>query len=465
LGSFEFYGIQTVNQPPSIVNQSFSVEENSANGTFVCHVIASDPDDGQAITYSILGGNTNNAFSINGLTGDIIVNNSNALNFEETPQFTIEVQVVDDWTIPSSTSATITIALTDINEIPTINDASFALEENTSINTFVGHVTAEDPDNGQSLNYSIISGNVNNAFQIGSANGNITVQNMSAINFEAMNQFELVIQVQDNGAGSLTAIADVTVNITDVNENPVLDDDSFTIAENSASNTFVGQLTATDPDNGQSLTYSILSGNINNAFQINPNNGNLSVQNTAALDFENWNTFSLLVRVDDNGAVSLFDVATIIIDLTDVNETPYLGDEIWTLNENSVTNTSIGVLSAIDPDAGQTLTYSILAGNIDNAFQINNSTGELSVQNELAINYEMWPSFNLIVKAMDNGQGNLFDVASVVVNLTDINENPSIEDQIFSIPENTSSGQQVEFVVASDPDAGQSLIYSIVGLI
>ncbi len=46
----------TVNQPPNIASQNYSIDENSANGTFVCHVIASDPDDGQSISYSILGG-------------------------------------------------------------------------------------------------------------------------------------------------------------------------------------------------------------------------------------------------------------------------------------------------------------------------------------------------------------------------------------------------------------------------
>jgi hypothetical protein len=463
LGSFEFYGVQTVNQPPNIASQNYSIDENSANGTFVCHVIASDPDDGQSISYSILGGNTANAFSINSTNGNITVNNYSALNFEDNSVFSLEVQVVDDWAIPLSTSATITINIIDVNEDPTVNDASFSIAENSSTNSFVGHVVAIDPDNGQTLNYSILSGNTNSAFQIGTTNGNILVQNMNALNFEAQNQFNLIVQVEDNGSGSLTDIASISISITDVNEAPVLADEGFSIDENAPANAFIGQLDANDPDNGQTLSYSILSGNINSAFQIGSSNGNITVQNSAALDFESWDTYSLLVRVDDNGSGPLFDVATITINLTDVNENPELDDEIWTLNENSVSNTLIGVLNANDPDAGQTLSYSIISGNIDNAFQINSNTGELSVQNADVINFEVWPSFNLLVRAMDNGQGNLFDMATVVVNLVDVNENPSVDDQIFSLPENTASGQQIDIVMADDPDAGQTLTYNIVG--
>ena len=67
------------NQPPVIINQTFSVNGNSPNGTSVGSVVASDPDAGQTLTYSILSGNTNGAFSINASTGVITVANSTAL--------------------------------------------------------------------------------------------------------------------------------------------------------------------------------------------------------------------------------------------------------------------------------------------------------------------------------------------------------------------------------------------------
>jgi parallel beta-helix repeat protein len=68
------------NQSPTISNQSFNIAENSANGTNVGTVIASDPDAGQTLTYSILSGNISGAFTINASTGLLTVANSSALN-------------------------------------------------------------------------------------------------------------------------------------------------------------------------------------------------------------------------------------------------------------------------------------------------------------------------------------------------------------------------------------------------
>ena len=62
------------NHPPSIADQAFSSDENSPVGTLVGKVEAID-EDGQAITFKILGGNVNDAFSISENDGKISVNN------------------------------------------------------------------------------------------------------------------------------------------------------------------------------------------------------------------------------------------------------------------------------------------------------------------------------------------------------------------------------------------------------
>jgi hypothetical protein len=67
------------NLPPVIQNQTFQVNQNSSNGTNVGTVVASDPNAGQTLTYSILAGNTNGAFSLNSSTGLLSVANSTAL--------------------------------------------------------------------------------------------------------------------------------------------------------------------------------------------------------------------------------------------------------------------------------------------------------------------------------------------------------------------------------------------------
>ncbi len=76
--------LTNVNEAPRFVPQSFSLPENSPNGTTVGTVVASDPDAGQTFTWSIVSGNTSRAFAINASTGRITVANVGALNFEAT---------------------------------------------------------------------------------------------------------------------------------------------------------------------------------------------------------------------------------------------------------------------------------------------------------------------------------------------------------------------------------------------
>ena len=84
--------VTSINDPPVVTaGQSFSVAENTANGTAVGTVVATDPDVGQTLqNWQITGGNTGGAFAINATTGQITVANSTALDREATPRFTLQ---------------------------------------------------------------------------------------------------------------------------------------------------------------------------------------------------------------------------------------------------------------------------------------------------------------------------------------------------------------------------------------
>ena len=118
------------------ITRHFSVAENSANGTNVGTVVASDPDAGQTLTYSILSGNTSGAFAINASTGVLTVANSAALNFEVTPSFALVVKVQDNGTGTLSSQATVTVSLTNINEVPVISNQAFEVIEYSPNGTY-----------------------------------------------------------------------------------------------------------------------------------------------------------------------------------------------------------------------------------------------------------------------------------------------------------------------------------------
>jgi len=451
----------TANVAPIIENQGFQLNENSPNGTVVGTVLANDPDAGQTLTYSILSGNTGNAFTINGSTGVLTVANSTALNYEVTPSFALVVKVQDNGTGNLSSQATVTVNLTNVNELPQIANQTFTIPENSANGTLVGTVVATDPDAGQTLNYSILSGNTSNAFAINATTGAVTVANTSALNYEVIPSFALVVKVKDNGTGNLSNQATVTVSLTNVNEIPVIANQSFSVPENSANGTLIGTVVATDPDAGQTLTYSILSGNASNAIAINASSGALTVANTTALNFEVTPSFTLVVKVKDNGTGNLSNQATMTVSLTNVNELPQIANQSFSVPENSANGTLVGTVLANDPDAGQTLTYSILSGNEDEAFVISSLTGTLTVANVLALNYEDTPLFSLVIKVQDNGSVNLSSQATITINIGDLNEAPLIANQTFSIDEDFPDGTWLGTVVATDPDFGQALTYSI----
>ncbi|TKB54370.1 MAG: DUF4347 domain-containing protein, partial [Nitrospira sp.] len=219
---FSTISITAVNDAPNIVDATVAVNENSANGSAVTNVSDSftgtDLDrDGQAITYSITGGNTGGAFAINAATGAITVANSAVLDYETTPSFTLTVQASDG---TLSDTAAITVNVTNVNEAPVLGgDATVSVAENT---TGVGTFAAVDPDAGDTVTYSL-SGADAGLFSINAGTGAVSF--LAAPNFEsAPGPFAITVTATD--AGSLLDTQNITVNVTNVNEAPVLGGDA-----------------------------------------------------------------------------------------------------------------------------------------------------------------------------------------------------------------------------------------------
>ena len=111
------------NQPPVIADQTFSIDVNALqDGAVVGAVAASDPDPGQTLSYQITDGNTNSAFAINSSTGQITVASSAAFGFKTPRVFTLTVQVTDDGAPALSSTATITINVTQGKQQKTVTD-------------------------------------------------------------------------------------------------------------------------------------------------------------------------------------------------------------------------------------------------------------------------------------------------------------------------------------------------------
>ncbi|NJO39633.1 MAG: cadherin repeat domain-containing protein [Cyanobacteria bacterium CRU_2_1] len=87
-----------------------------------------------------------------------------------------------------------------------------------------------------------------------------------------------------------------------------------------------------------------------------------------------------------------------------------------TLNDNAPANTLVGILSAIDPDSNETITYELVSGlgSQDNDSFTVTSDGQLRING--VTDYEASPSYSIRVRATDSGENSLDEIFIVTVN-------------------------------------------------
>lgn len=380
-----------VNSPPTINNKQATLNDDESNGNIVTTVSAFDPDAGQTLAFAITAGNTGTAFNIDN-TGKITVNNSDALKVNDA--FNLTVKATDNGSPALSASATITINVTHVNDPPVINNQQTTISDELSAGSLVTTVSASDPDAGQSLAFSITGGNTNTAFTIDNT-GKINVNNTNALKTHDI--FNLTVSVTDDGSPVLSANASITISVNHVNDPPVINDQQVTISDDMLPDALVTTVTALDPDPAQKLTFSISSGNTNNAFYID-NTGSIKVNNSSSL--ETNHNFQLFIHVLDNGNPALSDSATVDISVNHVNDPPVVNNQQVTISDQLSNGSLVMQVNASDPDVDQSLNYTLVSGNLNNAFSLDHS-GSITVNNNQAL--ASVNLFQLIVEVSDNG--------------------------------------------------------------
>ena len=119
---------------------------------------------------------------------------------------------------------------------------------------------------------------------------------------------------------------DGTIAVAPVNDAPALTfedagDNTVTavdVAENTAAGTVIATAAGTDPDAGDTLTYSI--SDPDSPFAINATTGEITIRDAAAFDFEGSAPTSVDVTVTDAGGLT--STQTLTVNVTNVNEGP-----------------------------------------------------------------------------------------------------------------------------------------------
>jgi len=175
-------------------------------------------------------------------------------------------------------------------------------------------------------------------------------------------------------------------------------------------------------------------------------------------------TLSILSRgsgITDAVGVQLASDATASFSVVAASSPPTdLGLSSTSLAENNVPGATIGIFSTVDPDAGDSFTYSLVAGtgSADNASFTINGTKLLAAA---PFNYETKSSYSIRIRSTD--QGGRFTEKAFTIRVTNVNEAPAdVTLSSTSIAEDNAVGAVVGTFSSVDPDAANSFTYSLV---
>ncbi len=204
---------------PEIADQLFYLDENSETGTFVGKVEAEDLDEQQTLSFEIVEGNTDNAFSLEKKTGNLWVNNPAVLDFEKIHRIDLQVSVSDNHpNDPLESTARISVLINNLNEYaPEFEEQTFSVNERSQTGTIIGKIVATDPDSGQSLSFRIESGNENQVIQLDTLSGELSVKDSTWFNYDINQELVCMVSVCDNDSVQpFKSYALITIEVVDV---------------------------------------------------------------------------------------------------------------------------------------------------------------------------------------------------------------------------------------------------------
>lgn len=183
---------------------------------------------------------------------------------------------------------------------------------------------------------------------------------------------------------------------------PVVEDQEFTIDENSPAGSNVGAVVAFEYDEGQTIRFSVSAGNEEGTFTIDSKSGLIKVADPMLLDYETHPDIILTVVVsDDHKRNPMQTSVTITVHLNDLNEfAPVIENQQFEIAEHPAKNEPIGIIQASDQETHQGLSYTIISGNEDLIVVLDSESGSLTVNDPQAFDYDLHHQidFNVMVR-------------------------------------------------------------------
>ncbi len=435
-----------------------SVAENTVAGRNIGSRVAATDSDGDTLTYTLTSG----AFDINATTGQLLT--EAALNYEMTTSYIVIIGVSDgkdsndEADMVEDDSIIVTVNVTDVDEPPEISgDEMITVAENhdATLDTY----RADDPEGATTPTIT---------WALAGADAGDFAITAGALSFDPPPDYDIPADSGTNNIynvtvqarqGSKTGSLAVTVTVTGVNERPTITSGPVTVGyPENRTNLRVGTYAATDPDAGDTVTWS-LEGTDRAAFAITTS-GAVTFKDQP--NYEAKDEYTITVKATDGGVLS--DTRDVVITVEDFDEPPEIsGDEMITVAENH--DATLDTYRADDPEGDTTtpITWA-LAGVDAGDFEISDM-GALSF--DPPPDYDMpadaAPSDNVYLVTVQALQGSKTGSLAVTVTVTPVNEGPTIttgRDAVSYLENRTD--KSVDTYAATDPD-GDAVTWSLEG--
>ena len=356
----------------------------------------------------------------------------------------------------------------------------FSVDENTAAGASVGTLAVEG-----AIDYQVLTGTggAMTDFAVDSSTGAITVVNPRDYDAAgAMNTITLVLDAF-GANGVRVGLVTATINIMNVNEAPMFAADVDTTAwvkedaqaghavmDSDMQGATAYQITATDEDAGDTVSYSITPAK--SPFAIDAM-GNLTVKANNSLDREATASYALTITASDGTLEATQDIT---VDVGDANEAPYFVDDkgnkltdghpslTVTKAEDTPVGTEIADFDAMDPE-NDVLTFSLKNQDDTDHFKLDPISGKLTIKKGL--DYESQTVYQVEVNVTD--PGNAEAEVQLTVNVTNVNDNkPKFNTDppatSLTVDENTARDVMITNGNYSAMDAdGDTVTYSLRG--
>uniref|UniRef100_A0A3Q2ZLK4 FAT atypical cadherin 3b n=1 Tax=Kryptolebias marmoratus TaxID=37003 RepID=A0A3Q2ZLK4_KRYMA len=477
-----------------------SVKENSRAGTSVLTVSAKDDDKGRdgVLRYSVHRGSGLGTFTIDEDTG--VIYTAGTLDCETKNSYWLTVYATDRGAVPMSASVEVFIEVEDVNDnAPLTSDPIYhpVIMENSPKDVSVICIQAQDPDltaTPSRLSYRISAGNPQNFFSINPKTGLIATT-ARKLDREQQAEHFLEVTVIDGPVTTRQSTVWVIVHIEDENDNPpTFPEVTYRISLPERDRNKRGEplyrVFAYDRDFGANanITYSIIDGNKDEKFSIDPRTAMVSSKKMVTAG-----SYDILtIKAEDSGNPPLWSTVKLHVKWIRKpvpSQVPLLFTQRsynFSISETTAVAQPVGVVAV---SQSSTPVWFSIVGSFDMQFDLQVGVGTLVVAKPL--DAEVQSVYNMTVQVTDGTNFATAQVHKVLIcafleqpqfqeykiclsyclvqvfiRVQDSNDNPPVFSQPaydISVSEDAPADMELLRLRASDMDERARLSFSIYG--